>query len=122
GLVNVKRRNVLEHEALAVSIAKHSTFAAYSFRDQDATNAGRPNHAGWMELYELHIHQCGARVVGQCVSVAGVFPAVAGDLERSSDTARCQYHSLGSEQMEAPALTVVAKCASDAVSIFKKRH
>ena len=64
-------------------VAQDAAFAAHAFGDEDAAHARRPDHAGRMELDELHVLQLGAGVVGERVAVAGVFPAVAGDLERA---------------------------------------
>ena len=80
GLGFVEIRNIVEHEALAFAVAQHAAFAAHAFGDQNAAHADGPDHAGGMELDELHVHQFGAGAIGQGVAVAGVFPTVAGDL------------------------------------------
>ena len=83
-------------------------------------HARRPDHAGRMELDELHVHQLGPGVVGQRVAVAGVFPAVAGDLVRLADAAGGQHHRLGLEDDEAAALAVVAERPGDAVAVLEQ--
>ena len=55
-LIDVQRRNVVEHEAAAILVAQDATLAANSFGDQNSANAGRPNHSGGMKLDELHVH------------------------------------------------------------------
>ena len=50
-----------------------------------------------MELHEFHVDELRARVVGQRVAVAGVFPTVAGDLVGPADAARGQHDGLGLE-------------------------
>ena len=90
-LRSVVLRNVVEHEAAALLVLEDAAFAAHAFGHQDAPHAGRPDHAGRMELDELHVHQLGAGVVGQRVPVAGVFPAVARDAVRAPDAARRQH-------------------------------
>ena len=66
-----------------------------------------------MELDELHVDQFGAGVVGERVAVAGVLPAVAGDLVGAADAAGRQHDRLGLEDAEAAALAVVAERAGD---------
>src|SRR5207237_7933767 len=80
GLVAVRLGDVAVHELLALAVEQDAPFAANAFGDEDAHDAGRPDHAGRVELDELHVLQLGAGVVGEGVAVAGVFPAVAGDL------------------------------------------
>ena len=84
-------------------------------------HARRPDHAGRMELDELHVHQLGAGVVGERVAVAGVFPAVAGDLVGAADAAGRQHDRLGVEHLEAAALAVVAERAGDAAAVLEQR-
>ena len=74
-----------------------------------------------MELDELHVHQIRAGVVGERVAVAGVLPAVAGDLEGAADAARREHDRLGLEELEAPALALVAERADDAVAVLEQR-
>ena len=64
------------HKSLAIFVAQHTAFAAHGFSHQNALYAGRPDHAGGMKLHKLHVHQLGARIVGQPHPVAGVFPGV----------------------------------------------
>ena len=87
GLGPVRLGDVVEHEAAPFLVQEDAPFAAHAFGDEDALHAGRPDHAGRMELDELHVHQLGAGVVGQRVAVAGAFPAVAGDLVRAPGAA-----------------------------------
>ena len=92
GLRFVQVGNVIEHEAPAFAVAKHAAFAANPFGDQNPAHADRPDHAGGMELNELHIHQFGTGLVRERVTVARVFPTVTGDLESAPDAACCQHH------------------------------
>jgi hypothetical protein len=48
--------NVVEHEAATIGVTKYSTITTNRFGNQDAFNAKWPNHAGWMELDEFHVH------------------------------------------------------------------
>ena len=111
GLRAIVLRDVVEHEPAALAVLEHAAFAAHGFGDEDAANARRPDHAGRMELDELHVHQLGAGVVGERVAVAGVFPAVARDLVGAADAAGREDDRLGLEQLEAPALALVAERA-----------
>ena len=98
-----------------------AAFAAHAFGDEDAAHARRPDHAGRVELHELHVDQVGAGVVGERVAVAGVLPAVARDLEGAADAAGGEHDRLGLEQREAAALAVVAERAGDAVAVLEQR-
>ena len=103
-------------------VAQHAALAAHALGDQDAAHARRPDHAGGVELHELHVHQLGAGVVGERVAVAGVLPAVAGDLVGAADAAGGEHHRLGAEDAEAAALAVVAEGAGDAVAVLEQRR
>ena len=72
------------------------------------------------ELHELHVDQLRARVVGQRLAVAGVFPTVAGDLVGAPDAAGGQHDRFRLEQTEPPALTIVTERAHHAVAIFQQ--
>ena len=91
------------------------------FGDENAPDARRPDHAGRMELDELHVHQLRAGVVGERVAVAGVFPAVARDLVGAADAAGRQHDRLRAKQLEAAALALVAERAGDAVAVLEQR-
>ena len=95
GLAPVVLRDVVEHEPPALAVAQDAAFAAHALGHQDAADAGRPDHAGGMELHELHVLQRGAGVVGQRLAVTGVFPAVAGDRVRPADAAGREHDGLG---------------------------
>ena len=117
GLRLVVVGNVVEHESTALGVLQHAAFAAHALGDQDALDAGRPDHPGGMELDELHVDELGAGSIGQRVAVAGALPAVAGHLVGAADAAGCQDHRLGLEQVEAAALAVVAQRAGDAAVV-----
>ena len=121
GLMLIRIRNVVEHEAATLIVAQHSTFAANAFGNENAGNAGWPDHSRRMELYELHVHQISAGVVSERVPVAGVFPTVAGDLVGAADSARGYDDRFGLKQKKSSALAIVAKCSDNAVSLFKQR-
>ena len=114
GLGAVVLRDVVEHEAPALAVAQDAAFAAHALGHQDAADAGRPDHAGGMELHELHVLQRGTGVVGERLAVAGVLPAVAGDRVRPADPAGREDDGLAAVQPEPPALAVVAQRARDA--------
>ena len=97
-----------------------AAFAAHGFGDENAANARRPDHAGRMELDELHVHEIGSGVVGERVTVAGVLPAVARDLVGAADAAGRQDDRLGPEQLEPAALALVAERADDAIAVLEQ--
>ncbi len=111
GLVLVERRDVVEHEPPAFAVREDAPFAPDALCDQDALGAGRPHHAGRVELDELHVHEVRPSVVGQGVAVSGALPRIAGDLERPADSAGSQDHGTGREDPERPLVPVVAKAA-----------
>ena len=57
GLARVELRDVAEHDALAVFVAKGSALPAHPFGDERAANARRPHHPGRVKLHELHVHE-----------------------------------------------------------------
>ena len=75
-----------------------------------------------MELDELHVHQVGAGLVGERVTVAGVLPGVGGDLVGAPDAAGADDHRLGREQPEVAPLAVVAESAGDPPRVEQERH
>ena len=81
-------------------------------------HAGRPDHAGRVELDELHVDQRRAGPQRQRVAVAGVLPGVRGDLERLADTAGGQHHRGGLEQDEPAAFAPVAERPGDRVAVL----
>ncbi len=120
GLGAVVGRDVVEHEALAERVAQHPALAAHPFGHEDPLHARRPHHPGGMELHELHVDQLGASVVGERVAVAGVFPAVAGDLEGATDSASCKDDGPRREEAEAPALAIVGDRPADPLAVLEE--
>src|SRR5207244_2121082 len=57
GLCSIVGRNIVEHEPAAFAVLEDAAFATHRFGDEKAANARRPDHAGRMELDELHVHQ-----------------------------------------------------------------
>ena len=88
---------VLPHEPLAGLVAQDPALAADGLGDEQAADARRPDHAGRVELDELHVDQLGAGLVGQRLAVAGVLPRVRGDLARLADAAGGEDDRLGRE-------------------------
>jgi hypothetical protein len=102
-------RNVVEHEAAAFTVLQDPAFAAHALRHENAADRRRPDHAGRVELDELHVDKVGARAVGDRVTIARTFPAVARDLERAAHAAGREHDGLGDEHVKAPALAVVGE-------------
>src|SRR5215471_17192221 len=99
-----------------------AAFAAHAFGDEDALHAGRPDHAGRMELDELHVHQLGARLIRERVAVAGAFPGIARDLVRAPGAPRGEHDGARGEHLEPPALPLVADDARGAAVRDEQRH
>ena len=70
-----------------------------------------------MKLHELHVDQLGAGLIGQCVAIARVFPAVARDLVGAADAAGCEHDRLRAKDLEPPALALVPEGADDAIAV-----
>lgn len=60
------------HKAFAVAVGQQAALAAHGLGNQQAFDAGRPDHAGGVELDELHVAEFGPGFVGQVVTVAGI--------------------------------------------------
>jgi hypothetical protein len=74
-----------------------------------------------MKLHKLHVDQICARVISECVTIASVFPTVAGYFIGSPNSASGQHHCFGAENFEASTFAFVTKRPDNAVAIFKKR-
>src|SRR5262249_34869452 len=95
--------------------------AANALRNENAGNAWRPDHAGRMELHKLHVHEVGAGVIGQRLTVAGVLPTVACNLVGPADASGSQHNGPGGIKQKAASLPIVTKRANDAISILEQR-
>src|SRR5262249_48985860 len=96
-LVAVRLRGVAVPSILALAVEQDAALAADALGDQDALDAGRPDHPCRVELDELHVLKFGPGVVGQRVAVAGALPAVAGDLVGLADAAGGHHDGPGPE-------------------------
>ena len=74
-----------------------------------------------MELDELEILQRRAGLVRERVAVARVFPAVARDAKRAAETAGRHDDRFRAEDLEPPALAIVADRADDAPVVGEER-
>jgi hypothetical protein len=112
-LVDEDVGDVVEHEALALGVGQDPAVASDRLGHEDALDRRRPDHAGRVELHELHVDQGGPGTQGERMPVAGVLPGVAGDLEGLADPAGGQDHGGGLEQHEGAGLAVVPEGAGD---------
>ena len=92
--------------------------AADALGDQDALHAGRPDHAGRVELDELHVDQRCAGPQRQRVPVAGVLPRVRRHLVGLADPTGGHHHGGRLEEDEAPAFPPVAERPGDPVVVL----
>ena len=104
---------VAPHEALALAVAQDAALAADRLGHQEPADAGRPDHAGRVELHELHVDQLRVGQVGQGVPVAGVLPRVRGDLVGAPDAAGGEDDRPGRKDDRRAALAPVAEGAAD---------
>ena len=108
---------VLPHEPLAVLVAQDPALAADGLGDEQAADAGRPDHARRVELDELHVDELGAGVVGQGVAVAAVLPRVRGDLVGLADAAGREHDGLGRERRRRAGRAPVAERATGSTAL-----
>ena len=66
------------------------------------SDAGRPDHAGRVELDEFHVDELGTGEVGQRLAVAAVLPGVRRDLVRLADPAGGQDDGLDGKTIGSP--------------------
>ena len=106
-------RHVVEHEPLALAVAQDPAVTADRLGDQDALDRRRPDHAGRVQLHELHVQQAGPGQQGERVPVPGVLPGVRGHLVGLADAAGGQHHGRRLEQHELAGAPDVAERARD---------
>ena len=94
------RRDVVEHEPLALRVAQDAAVAAHALGDQDAADRQRPDHAGRVELHGLHVDEIGTGPERHRVAVAGGLPRVGGVQPALADSAGGHHHGLGPEHHE----------------------
>jgi hypothetical protein len=111
----------VEHETFAVRIGENPAFAADAFGHEHSSYAGRPNHAGGMELHILHVDQRCARMVCERVSIPGAIPTVTRDLVSFADAASREHDCLRAKNLKVSALAIVAECSNYARTIFQQR-
>src|SRR5262249_59386776 len=102
-------RDCIEHETATLFIRQDPAFAAHPFGHQDSHHTRRPDHASGMKLHKLHVDQVGACVISERVSVASVFPTIAGDLVGPSNSASGQDNRFSAKDFEASAFACVPK-------------
>src|SRR6267142_6304354 len=73
-----------------------------------------------MKLYELHVHQFGARLVSQSHAVAGVLPRIGSNAPGFADAASGNHDRLGFENYEPPNLSPVSESAGHPITIFQQ--
>ena len=100
-------RDVPKHEALAQVVLERAPIPPHPLGDEDAAHRGRPDHAGRVELNELHVDQVGPRPQGQGVAVAGALPGVGRHLVGLAHAAGGEDRRLAPEDDEAPRLSPV---------------
>jgi len=122
GLAAVILGDIVEHESTPFLVHQNSAFAAHTLGDQNSANAWRPHHSRGVELDELHVLERCPGVVGERVSVAGVFPAVARDAECPPNAAGRQHHGLCREHLESPPIAIVSERAGNPVSVLEQRN
>ena len=101
-------RDVVEHEAFALGVQQGAAIASHALGHQDAAHAGRPHHAGGVELDLLHVDEIGSHVHGHAHAVAAVLPRVGGHLPALARTAGGQHHGLAVEHDQLAAFAPVA--------------
>ncbi len=114
------RRDVAEHESFALGVLEHAAVTAHRLGDQDALHRRRPDHAGRMELQELHIDQRRPGAQRQRVPVAGVLPGVRCHLVGLADATGGDHDRGGLEDDETPGFTPVPEGPGDPVAVLEQ--
>ena len=118
GQLHLVRRGLFQ-EALAVGVEQVGALSARPLGDQDA----RLDQAGGVILDHLHVHQRGARTVGERDAVAGHDQSVGGGLVDLSGPAAREDHVLGHERLDAAAAHVPCHhAAAAAVAVGQQRQ
>ena len=69
---------------------------------------------------KLHVNQFRAGMVGEGLSVTGVFPGVAGDSIGAPNSARSKDDGLRFENLESSAFPIVPERAGDSLAMWAK--
>ncbi len=104
-------RDVVEHEAPALGVAQDAPVATHGLGHEEPADRGWPDHAGGVELHELHVEEGCAGAQGEGVPVSGVLPGVAGHLVGLADAAGRQDDARRLEDDEPSGLAPVAEGA-----------
>ena len=112
--------DVVVHELLTLVVEQDAPFAAHPFGNEDALHAEGPNHAGRVKLDELHVLQFGASVVSERMAVAGVLPAIAGDLVRFADAAGCKHDRLRLKDDESASFARIGQRPGDSIAVLEE--
>ena len=73
-----------------------------------------------MKLDELHINEFRPSMVGEGVSITGVFPAIARDFVCFSYAARCEDNRLRRVDFESPFFAFISEGTGDAFTVFEQ--
>jgi hypothetical protein len=74
-----------------------------------------------MKLNELHVDQFRPGVIRERMTVAGIFPTVAGDLVGAADAAGGEHDGLCFENLEASALALVGQNSGHPLAVLEQR-
>src|ERR1700732_2488906 len=110
----------LQHEARALAVRQGAALAANGFGDQDAADAGRPDHAGGMELDHLGVEDFRAGVEAHPHAVAGPLPGIRRDFVESAPAAGGNDYGLSSEGDEGAVDPVIAEGTDHAIAVFQQ--
>src|SRR5580704_3812368 len=121
GLSTIIFRDRIEHKTATLLTRQDAAFTAYALGHQNSHHTRRPDHASRVKLHELHVDQICTSVISKRVTVASVFPTVAGNFVRPSNSASGQHHRFSAENPEPSAFAFITKSSDDAVAVFEKR-
>ena len=104
GLCREERRDVVEHEALAVPVLQDPAVTSHPLGHEQAACRRRPDHPRRVELDGFHVDQVGTGPQREGHPVTGALPRVGREPPRLAEPAGGDDDRLGAEGHETPGL------------------
>ena len=119
-LVTTGLGQVVPHEALAFCVAQDAALTADGLGHEQALDARGVDHAGGVELHELHVDELRAGAVGEALAIARRLPRVGGHREGTPHATRREHDRLGREGHGRAVDAAIADGAVDAAALHRQ--